>query len=367
MKDLVINGLNLSEAETERYWAFPKNKGSKAEIKNMIFSLDYLGSQKMDGYYYRFIKNLEGEMTLQSRSRGVSGSFTKKIGHVPHLHSFFNELPNGTCLLGEVYFPHKEGSKNVTTIMGCGEAKAISRQEKDEDKLHYYVFDIWAYDGVSYMETAAEERFKKVSDLSTDNPFVQFAQYYEGKELWDEMNRVLYEGGEGIVITKRDTTPAPGKRTARKTLKIKKELEETIDCFFTGRVTPPNYSYEGKYLETWTYWANPITEEKFNGELYKDYFDGEPIEPITKAAYYDYPGSLEVGVIKGNKVVPIGFLSGLTEEIKANYKKYKGRVIEVMAMEIDKETGGLRHAKMIRFRDDLTIQDCTYEKIFGAD
>ena len=28
---------------------------------------------------------------------------------------------------------------------------------------------------------------------------------------------------------------------------------------------------------------------------------------------------------------------------------------------------GLRHAKLVRFRPDLTITDCTYEKVFGND
>ena len=37
-------------------------------------------------------------------------------------------------------------------------------------------------------------------------------------------------------------------------------------------------------------------------------------------------------------------------------------------MEIFKDkngvVGGLRHAKFLRFRPDLNIQDCTWEKIF---
>ena len=33
-------------------------------------------------------------------------------------------------------------------------------------------------------------------------------------------------------------------------------------------------------------------------------------------------------------------------------------------MEIGNE-GGLRHPKFMGFRDDINVQDCTYEKIFG--
>ena len=62
-------------------------------------------------------------------------------------------------------------------------------------------------------------------------------------------------------------------------------------------------------------------------------------------------------------MIPIGLLSGLSDEIKSEPKKYKGRVIEITAMEI-LPTGGLRHAKMVRFRDDLNIKDATWEKVF---
>lgn len=71
-------------------------------------------------------------------------------------------------------------------------------------------------------------------------------------------------------------------------------------------------------------------------------------------------------MIKGDKVVPIGLLSNLTEEIKSNPDKYKGRCIEVSCMEVMEGTNGLRHAKMVDFRDDLTIKDCTWDKVFGG-
>ena len=47
-----------------------------------------------------------------------------------------------------------------------------------------------------------------------------------------------------------------------------------------------------------------------------------------------------------------------------NPDEYKGKVIEVTCMEV-LPTGGLRHAKLVRFRPDLAITDCTWEKCFG--
>lgn len=364
---LIIDGVNFNEADAEKYWTFSASykKDPKAETKNMIFSGDYVGSRKMDGAYYRFIKDMDGNMSLQGRSRSVSGSYLNKIDHVPQLMPFFSALPNGTCLLGEIYFPNKEGSSNVTTIMGCLTEKALARQEKG-DKLNYYVFDVWAYDGKSMMKTSIEKRIevmKKCAGALGKFDYIQFAKYSEGEELWNRLSAILASGGEGIVITKKGTHPEPGKRTARKTLKVKKQIQETIDCFFTGRATAPTHLYSGKEIETWPYWENNVTGEKLEGEYY--FNKGEKsLVAVTKSWFYGWAGSLEIGVMKDGKVEPIGFLSGLSEEIKANFKDYAMKPIEVTAMEI-LETGGLRHAKMVRFRPDLSIEDCTFEKIFG--
>ena len=65
--------------------------------------------------------------------------------------------------------------------------------------------------------------------------------------------------------------------------------------------------------------------------------------------------------MKDGAVVPIGFLSGLNDEIKANPEAYRFRCIEVAAMEL-LPTGGIRHGKLKHFRDDLSINDCTWEK-----
>ena len=45
-----------------------------------------------------------------------------------------------------------------------------------------------------------------------------------------------------------------------------------------------------------------------------------------------------------------------------NYKDYAGRVIEVGAMELN-DTGGLRHAKMLGWREDKTWQECMLDQL----
>lgn len=370
-----IDNIDFHELPAEKFWSFPKSykKDIKEETRNMIFSGDYIGSRKMDGAYYRFIKDMDGNMVLQGRSRGVSGDFLDKYDWVPQLHPFFENLPNGTCLLGEIYFPENEGSSNVTKIMGCLMQKARERQEKG-DKLHYYIFDVWAFNGESFLEKKIEDRVNKLIDIEAEyvSKYVEVAAYFEGNELWEQLQLILENGGEGVVITKKGTIPEPGKRKARKSLKIKKEISNTIDCFFTGKGTEPTKEYTGKELETWPYYINTITNERLEvKEHYREYMTGSPIIPVTKPYYYGWAGSLEIGVVKGDKVIPIGLLSGLSDDLKSRPAAQKGKTIEVSCMELqyhdDGRQPGLRHAKFIQFRPDKDWKECKWEDIFGND
>ena len=158
----------------------------------------------MDGAFYKFIKDEDGNMELLGRSKSVSGDYLNKIEWVPQLMPFFESLPNGTCLLGEIYFPNNEGSNHVTTIMGCLKEKAIARQEAKE-KLHYYIFDVLAYNNKVTYTNSVELRvnaLKTLSLLYSKCPYVEWAEYYSGKELWDNLTFTLIERLQNTGINK---------------------------------------------------------------------------------------------------------------------------------------------------------------------
>ena len=363
----MINNINFSELENQKYWAPPASwtdEKKKQTIRNRIFSNEWLGAEKKDGYFCRIIKNDDGTILLQSRTRGVNGQYPEKHEWVPHLQPFFDWLPNGTCLLGELYLPSSPGSSNITKILGCLKEKAIARQEKE--KLHLYIFDILAYNGESFLEKTFEQRKNSLEVLraTVKNQWeeLEIAIYYDGIELWNELEKILENDGEGIVITRKDSRYQPGKRPSKDCQKVKKEVANTIDCFFTGHFTAPTHEYTGKEIETWKYWEKVRTGEKLEGEFYKEYTEGMGIIPVTKSHFFGWAGSLEIGLVKGDKVVPIGLLSGLTEEIKATAAEQKGKVIEVSCMEV-LETGGLRHAKMVNWRPDKHWKECTWSQI----
>ena len=369
-----VDGFDWYNAEAMKYWSIPSSyneEKGKTEIKNAIFSGQYYGALKVDGYYQRLIKDEDGNCFMVARSKNVKGEPTNKYDWVPQLHKFMDSLPNGTVLLSECYLRGNEGSQKITSLLGCLKEKCIERQKKDQ-YLSFYIFDICAYDGKNLINTPFKERINiltnlslkyKTAPLNSVCSCIAWAEYFYGETLWNELQNYLASGREGIVITREDC-PIYFKRTpAHMTIKVKKELKESLDCFFTGRATPPTRIYSGISLPSWEYWEDPITKEKLKGNYYREYMNGAPIEPVTKSYFNGMAGSLEIGVLRDGKVYPIGYLSGLSDEIKSNYKDYTGKCLEVGAMQFTDGNNALRHAKMIRLRPDLNIEDCTWEKL----
>lgn len=371
----IINNVDFENLPAEKYWSFPKTyKGDRhKDTKDFILSEVYIGAEKMDGHYARFIKDDNGNMRLQGRTESVNGGYLNKIEWVPQCMEFFNSLPNGTCLLGELYFPTKRGSRNVTTILGCLKDKALDRQAKGE-KLCYYVFDVWAYNGKSLLNTPIETRINhyldyEMLDLFDGEDYIKKANYLKGEELWNKYGEILSSGGEGIVITKLGTVPEPGKRTARKTLKCKMEIEETIDAFVDGNYKESTVEYNGKMIDTWTYWMNTKTGEKFNKNMYKEYVNGEPIIAITKGFYNGWASAISFSVMKGNDPVHICWISGIDESIKekivTNPKELIGKVAAINCMEVEHigNEYSLRHPRIDTWRNDKAYKDCEWTQI----
>ena len=376
-----IDGIDFVELEPMKYWAPTSSTSDEAKrrmVREAVFSGDYIGSLKRDGYYERIVKDEDGNCFMIARSRNVKGEVVDKLEWVPQIHNWLETLPNGTCFLCEVYFPDNEGSKTVTSCLGCLKEKAIARQKSAP--LHLYVFDCIAWDGKSLMKEKFEKRVEYVSRAAANYPdiFVEYAVYYEGAELWSKLQEYLAQGNEGMVIMRKDAIVYTKRTPARVSIKVKKEIKQTIDCFFTGMVMAPSKEYTGKELDSWQYWEDINTSEKKQGDFYKAYSEGATIIPVTKSHFYGWAGSLQIGVLRhkegahcviGGKryedtaIYPLGWLSGLTEEVRANPQKYAFKPIEVTAMEFDNITKALRHGKLLNFREDLTLDDCIFEKI----
>ena len=378
----VIEGTDFYQLEAMKYYSpstswSPEKKKENAMSK--IFSGEWWGAQKRDGIFVMCGRNPEGEIFLRPRAKNTKGEFVNKVDWVPQIHDFLKRLGLGTVLLGELYLPRDEQAKSTSSIMNSLQPRALKKQEKEEDKLHLYVFDILADCGESYLNMKAIDRFLCLNDYShmftVNFPYVEWARYCNGQDLWILLQDLLADGYEGVVITYQDASYQPGKRSNKVSLKIKKELQDTVDCVVIG-ANPPTRSYNGKEVEVWEYWFDNLTNEKIKASeylaknhesIYKLYAEGGPVEPVTKNWFYGWAGSWKLGAYKGKDLVQIGSLSGLTDEQKENWKSYVGKVVEVSAMETseNQEGGkGLRHPKLINVRDDITPEECTYERIF---
>lgn len=375
----IIEGIDFYELEAMKYyspstsWSVEKKK-ENAEQK--IFSGDWIGSLKKDGTFCMCGRNLEGEIFLRPRARNVKKEFVNKVDWVPQFHQFLKELDPGTVFLGEVYLPLNEQAKATTSILNCLLPKSLKRQENEESRLYLYIFDVLAENGKSYLNMRAEERFDLLNSFSRaySYKYVSWARYYEGKELWNKLQEYLSDGREGIVITHKNSPYEPGKRSAKRTLKIKKELQETIDCVIIG-VNPPTTLYTGKEPETWEFWFNEsencfITAQEYlakeHTNIYAAYVDGAPVKPVTKNRFYGWAGSLKLGLYSDDQLIHVGDLSGVTDEVKENWKNYIGKVVEISCMEIttNQDGGwGFRHPRLIDFRKDKPAKECTIDQI----
>ena len=372
--EVIINGFDFWNMEAEKYWAPTKNTNLKELINNAIFSGEYIGSRKVDGQWAMIIKDEEGNLYMRPRSESVNGGYPNKIDWIPHLKKEFERLPNGTVLLGEIYFDGNEGSRKVTTIMGCLKEKAVQRQEKG-DKLSFYIFDMLAYNNGFIKDLPLENRVVGLKALSKwfKSPYIKYAQFYKGEELLDYIAYCREQGWEGVVLQRKDGIYEPGKRPARKSIKVKKELDKEVDCFLTGNYKEATWEYTGKEVENWKYWFDLKNNQKKEGLFYEDFQSGAPIEPISKGAFFGWAGSVEIGVVKGEEVIPIGWISNVTEEVKRGIVEdnfsWARRVVKLNAMMIESDTHNFRHARIIEWRnsEDMNWKDCTYEKIFGEE
>ena len=375
----IIEGINFYELEAMRYYS-PSTSWSaekkKENAEQRIFSSDWLGSLKRDGTFCMCGRNQDGEIFLRPRARNVKKEFINKVDWVPQFHRFLKELDPGTVFLGEVYLPLNEQAKATTSILNCLLPKSLKRQENKENRLYLYIFDVLAENGKSYLNMRAEERFDLLNSFSRAYPdeYVSWARYYEGKELWDKLQEYLLEGREGMVITHKDSPYEPGKRSAKRTLKIKKELQETIDCVIMG-ANSPTKQYTGKEPEIWEYWFDESTNEKIlakdflektHQNIYTAYAEGATVIPVTKNWFYGWAGSLKLGLYDKDNLIHVGDLSGITDEMKENWKNYVGAVVEISCMEItENQQGGwgFRHPKLLSIRLDKVPTDCTIEQI----
>ena len=239
-------------------------------------------------------------------------------------------------------------------------------------------------------ESSYPNLVKEINALDVgNNPFVSLVgltprAYYE---------YIVATGGEGVMVK-----PIDGKyhhKRGREYQKIKKFL--TREVVIMG-FNDPTDEYKGKFpsVEKWDYWETtegdrvdlssytPEHRQQFKKNWYPD-----ECRPISKHYCNYWVGTIRFGVIitpeemlklpKNKKfnveelilegddvlVLEVGECSGFDEETREmfseNTKSWIGKVIEIKANEIFKDTGKLRHPRYLRLREDKSALECTYK------
>ena len=350
--------------EPMKVWKIPEGKEHK--FVEVCESGEYFAQLKKDGYWYQFEKTADGNCYLFSRTTSTTtGILTEKIANVPHIEEALKDIPNGTILIGEIYYPGKT-SKAVTRIMGCLADKAIQRQE-EEGLIHYYIHDIIKYDNEDLLNTGALKRYSKLEGLWNKYNLNQYSYLELATVYLDDIQErtinALEQGEEGMVLKKCDCPYTPGKRPAWHNLKIKKV--DYLDAICIG-FCEPTKEYTGKEVETWRFWYNEMEDRLTT--LCK--YGKAGWEPVTKGFFNGWKTAIKIGAYdKDGNLKEIGTVaSGLTDELRNDFSinpdKYLNKVVKLQCMELDKKEETLRHAFFRGFRDDKDANECTIASIF---
>lgn len=338
------------QVEAMKYGRAPSGQ----KLIDELASGKYIAQVKKDGANYTLEKTANGHVYLFGRTRSKrTGELTEKSANVPHIISWAMEtLPCGTIICGEVYKPGGT-SKDVTKAMGALPDKAIALQGGDYGKLHYYCFDMIAYDGKDMIDMPFEKRYSELClhvDIEMYHPdYIEVAPSKTGYDTYKTVMGWIEGGEEGAVVKAKDGAYQPSKRPTYN-FKVKQSVD-SVDFVIT-EVLPPEREYKGKELDSWKY------KDK-DGNL------------VTKAWHNGWAGAVRVGAydVDGNLVdvgrVSSGIPDWMLEHMAKEPEAYVGSVAEIGCMSLDAERRTFRHPYLIQVRRDKPAEDCKLEEIFS--
>ena len=373
MKNFDKNKINQLYPGAENLMIEPMliHKGTDSQLKSASQSGEYFAQLKKDGALYMFVKGTNGENYLFGRTVSKkTGLLTEKSANIPHIVEAFHDIPNGTVLLGEIYYPGKT-SKDVTSIMGCLPQKAYNRQFKEGyGPIQYYLYDCLVYNNTSLLNQDNWTRYqvlqaiwKKKIYQGSVIPFpIELAKVYE-KNIYEEVGKALAAGEEGMVFKKKTGLYSPGKRPSTM---LKAKQVDYIDAVIIG-FKDPEINYTGKEIETWQYWIDNYYMKPLPvGLHYKE----KNAAPVTKHYYFGWKNAIEIGAYdEQGQIHSIGTIaSGLTdamrEDMSINSEKYLYKTCEIQCMMKDNKEKTLRHGFFLQMREDKPATDCLLSEIF---
>lgn len=304
----------------------------------------YYLQSKINGQ--RFILTLEpnGKTYMTSRERSVKTfRYSELDNHVLGLLNLKSPFEGRVILDGEILAPYAEvqlpsGVKTTSTLQSTVALMHMNSEDslkfqKEHGSLRYKVFDILMLDGESVEDKPYEERkdltvlaCEKIKELNPDCSIDILPVITDYESAWEEFEKYVSEGGEGLIIKQRNAKYEQGKRTKGQ-WKLKGRL--TIDAFVTGFVK----SSEDKSLKD--YIGGLVFSTNYNGKV------------------------IEIAAVSNIDMQTRKAATSYDEDGKPTLNpEFKGRCAELIAQNFKEGSMRLGSARINEWRDDKSPDDC---------
>jgi ATP-dependent DNA ligase len=221
--------------------------------------------------------------------------------------------------------------------------------------LEVKVFDVLAWNNEVIMNKGYADRLLLATEVFPyySTHFFNMTKICPPDETPAEFaNKIISQGGEGVVIQRADYAYEPGKRTAWKTLKLKQRLPQ-MELPVVGRLSPKQY-YEGDCPEIWPYYV--MVDNTYDDEEGNTYYTSEKVL-VTKPYFYGWMNGIVVQLEDGTTCEVTSGLTDADREWLATQEAAEmiknGELYAVIqAMQIN-TLGRLRHPALVRLRNDM--------------
>ena len=310
------------------------------KLEKLFTSDDYIADEKIDGCHYMMVA-----------CRFFSTDHIEKTENYPHLRDFFIKLDMPNLILdGEIYYPGRT-SQYCTRVTGSDPSTAVSFQNKN-GLIKYALHDMirtpkgtWLINKPWCERRPIVEYFYEKYIKGTPMEQHIILTKWVDKDKKQYADSIIADGGEGVILKKKNSLYVMGKKPAWMWVKYK--LKDEADLIITG-YEPSKIEYTGSNYDNWPYW------KEVNGV----------VKPVTKNYYMGWIGALELSSYVEGHLTKIctcsGFDETLRKEFSENGEKYLNKVVKVTYMQ-KTEAGYPRSPRFDCFHESKIFNECVWE------
>lgn len=304
-------------------------RGTVEKIMRQPFSIEY----KLDGVRGLLACTEQNGITLTGRrTSDITGQKLNKLSSVPHFIPVIDAIrtmwPGDTIIDGELCYVGGN-SNDAVKVMGSHAEKAREKQ-RGVGLIDYVAFDIIMLNGEDLRGKSYTLRREM---LEAVNAFVH------GKSITKHFN--LVPQLMKIATTQEHVNEA-----------FERAIEQNYEGLILKRLNGHYHHLEWAKVKASATFDFIITGYELSDS---ETFAGNGIAAL-KLGLYDDLGVLHFCTD----------CSGMTHELRREFyenpEKYRGRVVEIKAQQMFKDTGAVRHPRFVKFRDDLDAGTQTFAK-----